>query len=66
MASKITQNDEEILTAIGEHQALTVKQLAALSQRSFQVIRRRKRTMEKEGLIATKLQGYGHGRGRPE
>jgi hypothetical protein len=66
MASKITQNDKEILTAIGEHQALTVKQLSVLSQRSFQVIRRRKRTMEREGLIATKMQGYGHGRGRPE
>ena len=66
MASKITQNDKELLTAIGKHQALTVKQLSALSQRSFQVIRRRKRTMEKEGLIASKMQGYGRGRGRPE
>lgn len=62
MASK----DIEILTAVGGHQALTIKQLSFLSQRSFQVLRRRIRSLTEEELIITKRHGLGRGRGRPE
>ena len=66
MASTITQNDRKILASIVEHKVLTVKQLSALSQRSCQVIRRRMRFLAMEGLIITKMQGYGRSQGRPE
>ena len=66
MTSTVTKHDKELLTSIGQHQALTVKQLSILSQRSFQVVRRRIRTLMKEELIITKLHGYGRDRGRPE
>jgi hypothetical protein len=66
MTSTVTKNDGELLASIGEHKALTVKQLSILSQRSSQVVRRRIRTPTEEELIITKIHGYGRGRGRPE
>ncbi|MGD0919043.1 MAG: replication-relaxation family protein [Thermodesulfobacteriota bacterium] len=66
MTSTVTKNDRELLASIGEHKALTVKQLSILSQRSLQVVRRRMRTLTEEELIITKMHGYGRGRGRPE
>jgi hypothetical protein len=66
MTFTLNKNDRKILASIAEHQALTLKQLSALSQRSYQVIRRRMRDLAIEGLITTKMQGYGRGRGRPE
>jgi DNA-binding PadR family transcriptional regulator len=66
MTSKITKNDRDLLTSIAEHKVLTVSQLSALSQRSSQVVRRRIRALEMEGLIITRMHGYGRDRGRPE
>jgi len=66
MTFKVNKNDRKLLTSVGEYRVLTVKQLSALRQRSFQVIRRRIRDLADEGLITIRMQGYGHGRGRPE
>ena len=65
MTSKVTKNDRDLLTSIAEHKVLTVSQLSALSQRSSQVIRRRIRALEMEGLTITKMHGFGRDRGRP-
>jgi hypothetical protein len=66
MGSALNKNDRKLLVSIAEYKTLTVKQLSAISQRSFQVIRRRMRDLANEGLIATKMQGYGRSRGRPQ
>ena len=66
MTSSFNKNDRKLIALISEYKVLTVKQLSALSQRSLQVVRRRNRAMEMEGFVATKMQGYGRGRGRPE
>ena len=66
MAQSFNKNDRKLVALISEYKVLTVKQLSALSQRSLQVVRRRNRAMEMEGLLATQMQGYGRGRGRPE
>ena len=66
MTLKVNKNDRKLLAGIAEHKALTVKQLSALSRKSFQVIRRRIRDLAAEDLIRTQMQGYGRGRGRPE
>jgi hypothetical protein len=66
MTSPLNKNDRELLALIAEHKVLTVKQLSALSQRSYQVLRRRMRTLAMKDLIITKMHGYGRGQGRPE
>jgi len=66
VAGKITKGDVELLSCIAEYKFLTVKQLAALSQRSKQVIRRRLRFFESEYLIVMKERGFGKGSGRRE
>jgi Replication-relaxation len=66
MAGKITKNDVKLLSSIAEYKFLTVEQLAALSQRSKQVIRRRLRFFENEYLIVKKEHGFGKGPGRLE
>jgi hypothetical protein len=66
MTYRITKNDQVLLSFIGNFTLLTVEQLAALSQRSRQVVRRRLRVMTKEGLVHSKVWGYGQGRGRPK
>jgi hypothetical protein len=66
MGSALNKNDRKLFGSIAQYKTLTVKQLSAISQRSFQVIRRRMRDLANEGLIATKMQGYGRSRGRPE
>ena len=66
MTSRLTKNDKELLTLIGEYQALTIKQLSILSRRSAQVVRRRIRSLTKEELITSKMHGYERDRGRPE
>jgi hypothetical protein len=66
MTLTANKNDRKLLASVGEYRVLTVKQLSVLRQRSFQVIRRRMRDLAIEGLITTRLQGYGRGRGRPE
>ena len=66
MAHKLNKNDNELLSIIAEYGILTVNQLAALSHRSSQVIRRRLRFFIKEALIGARLRIYGNSRGRPE
>jgi len=66
MALMHNKNDRNFLSSVAEYKLLTVKQLSAISQKSCQVIRKRMRTLEMEGLIITKMHGYGHARGRPE
>jgi hypothetical protein len=66
MAAKITNKDRELIELISKFNLLTVSQLAALSQRSRQVIRRRIRFLSNQGLILTRERSYGSRRGRPE
>jgi hypothetical protein len=66
MKSTFNINDRDLLSSIADYKVLTVKQLSILSQRSGQVVRRRMRALVKEGLIATTMDGYGGGKGRPE
>ena len=64
MAGKITQKDITILLYIAEYKFLTVKQLAALTQRSMQVVRRRLRFFVNEHLVYMKERGFGKAAGR--
>jgi len=66
VSGKTTKGDAELLSSIAEYKFLTVKQLAAISQRSQQVIRRRLRIFESEYLIVMKERGFGKGPGRRE
>ena len=66
MAFNPNKNDLALLASIAEHEVLTVGQLSALSQRSRQVVRRRLRILESEGIIVAKERGYGRSKGRPE
>jgi len=66
LAGKFTKGDTPLLSHIAEYKFLTVKQLVALSQRPTQGIRRRLRSLAKEGLVAMGERGFGHGPGRRE
>ena len=66
MSYKITKNSYDILTQLAECRILTTTQLSAFNQRSRQVIRKNIRILTSDGLIDSKEQGYGYGRGRPE
>jgi len=66
LPGNITKKDLELLLHVAEYEPLTVKQLAAVSTRSPQVIRRRIRLFEKEELSFRRIRGYGRGPGRPE
>lgn len=66
MSLRITKNSNAILTQLVECRILTTNQLSAFNQSSRQVIRKNIRMLISEGLIGSKKQGYGHGRGRPE
>jgi hypothetical protein len=66
MAGRITVADTAILSYIAEYKFLTVKQIAALTQRSLQVIRRRLRFFEDESLVVMQERGFGKGPGRRE
>ena len=63
---KITKQDIRILSHIAEYRILTVKQIAALTRRSTQVIRRRLRHLSREGLVFSNERGLGHRPGRRE
>lgn len=63
---KITRQDKALIDFLGNFRVLTVNQLAAISQRSKQVIRRRLRALSAKGLISTKDRSFGNKRGRPE
>jgi Replication-relaxation len=63
---KNTKNDLELIKLLGEFKMLTISQLALLSQRSRQVIRRRIRFLINQGVILARERSYGNRRGRPE
>jgi len=66
MAGKITRADVGLLSCIAEYKFLTVKQLAAISQRTLQVVRRRLRFIGSAQLVAMNEWGFGKGPGRRE
>jgi len=66
MDLKLNRGDIKILSLIALYRTLTVGQLAALTQRSRQVIRRRLRFLFGKNLILMKMRGFGRGSGRPE
>ena len=66
MDSRLNKGDKQILSLIALYRILTVSQLAALTQRSRQVIRRRLRYLSDEGFIINRMRGYGRSSGRPE
>lgn len=66
MALRINHNDCRILEALAEYRTLTPTQIKTFYQKSQQVVWRRLRALEKEGLIRTVRHELGRGRGRPE
>ena len=66
MTFRLTQNDCKILEDIAEHRVLSPAQIALLQQKGRQVIWRRLRTLEGEGLVRMLKRDLGQNRGRPE
>jgi hypothetical protein len=66
VSRRLTKNDIVLLSSIHEYQAVTIRQLSAVNGRSCQVIRRRIRFLEDQGLLVRKPFGYGMSQGRPE
>jgi len=65
MAFKINCNDCKTLKSLAEYRILTPTQITSFYQKSRQVVWRRLRTFEKEGLIQPIRYELGRGRGRP-
>jgi len=63
---KLTPADVEILAQIAKFKVLTVTQIAALTQRSRQVVRRRLRFFGKENLVSARSRAFGAGPGARE
>ena len=66
MAFRINYNDCKILESLAEYRTLTPTQITTFYEKSRQVVWRRLRILEKEGLIRTIRHEFGRGRGRPE
>ena len=66
MTKKISKGDIQLLSWIAEYKFLTAKQLGSLSQRSRQVISRRKRNLESKNFVAIQERAFGNGPGHPE
>ena len=66
MTKKISKSDIQLLSWIAEYKFLTAKQLGSLSQRSRQVISRRKRNLESKNFVAIQERAFGDGPGHPE
>jgi len=66
MVFRMNYNDCNILKTIAEYRILTPAQITTFYQKSRQVVWRRLRTLEKEGLIQAIRYEFGRGRGRPE
>jgi len=62
----IAKHDIPLLNSVREYRVVTIRQLAVISNRSCQVVRRRIRSLEDRGLIIKKPFGYGRNQGRPE
>jgi hypothetical protein len=66
MVFRINYNDCKFLKSLAEYRILTPTQITSFYQKSRQVVWRRLRTFEKEGLIHPIRYEFGRGRGRPE
>ena len=66
MAFRMNHNDCKILESIAEYRTLTPTQITTFYPKSKQVVWRRLRILEKEGLIQAIKREFGRGRGRPE
>jgi len=66
MAFKMNRKDGIVLRSLAEYRVLTPTQITTFYQKSRQVVWRRLRILEKEGLIRTIKYEFGRGRGRPE
>lgn len=66
MAFKLNKNDRKLLASIAEYRILTVGQIAALSLKSKQVVRKRLRKLAEKKLVQISERGFGYSRGRPE
>jgi hypothetical protein len=62
----LPKSDLSLLSSTMEYRVVTIRQLAIISQRSCQVVRRRLRYLEDRGLIIKRPFGYGRDLGRPE
>lgn len=65
-SDKIPRTDISLLASVREYKVMSIRQLAAVSGRSCQVVRRRARSLEEQGFITKKPFGYGKTQGRPE
>lgn len=63
---RLAKNDIVLLSSIHKYHVVTIKQLSAIDRRCCQVIRRRIRSLEGQGLLIKKPFGYGMSQGRPE
>lgn len=66
MAFRMNHNDGRFLKFLAEYRILTPTQITTFYQKNRQVVWRRLRILEKEGLIQTIRYELGRGRGRPE
>lgn len=66
MAFRMNHNDYKTLEYVADYRLLTPTQIAALHQKSKQVVWRRLRMLENEGFIQTVKYELGQSRGRPE
>jgi DNA-binding PadR family transcriptional regulator len=66
MASRMNPNEHKILESLAEYRILTPGQIAAFHQKNKQVIWKRLRILEKDGLIQVIKHELGRSRGRPE
>jgi hypothetical protein len=65
-STPLAKHDIPLLSSVSEYRVLSIRQLAVISHRSCQVVRRRIRSLEDRGLIIKKPFGYGRNQGRPE
>jgi hypothetical protein len=66
MSPNIASKDNELIYFLMKYRLLTVDQIALLSQRSNQVIRRRLRYLIEQGIVSSSKRIYGNRPGRPE
>ena len=66
MDLKLKKKERKLLSLIAIYKIITVGQLAAITQRSRQVIRKNLRFFKNDNLVETSVRGYGRGIGRPE
>jgi len=66
MAKQQLKTDVNTLYSICGFRAISISQLAILCDTSQQMVRRRIRSFEKQGLVETTSRGFGKSMGRPE